>query len=70
MRDRARRTRSFTARALVVLTAALMLFTVACGGKEDGQGGGNAPPVENRWDAMSWDQGEWASRTTQGATLA
>jgi len=43
------------------LTIAGALGAVACGGA-DRPTDTMAPGVENRWDAMSWDAGEWACR--------
>ena len=49
-----------TMRKIRLALATLMLsLAAACGG-----GGGAAPPgpppVQDTWDQMSWDQGEWA----------
>jgi len=56
---RASRRERAGARFLAITTAVAMLASVACGGQED-PNGGNAQPPENRWDVMSWDQGQWA----------
>jgi hypothetical protein len=45
----------------------VLLFAVACGesGAPAAPGGGQQAP-ENNWDAMNWDEGEWAVITPRG----
>ena len=47
--------RYVAAGAVVLLGAALMLFTMGCGGGGDPVGGSNS----NKWDEMRWDEGVW-----------
>jgi hypothetical protein len=43
----------------VGLAIAWPLGAVACGGADQASDT-TAPGVENRWDGMTWDSGEWA----------
>lgn len=43
-----------------ILLTLLSIAFYGCGG---GGGGSDAPPtpaVQNQWDTMKWDQGQWA----------
>ena len=55
--------------SLLLVLSALALTSVGCGSSDSDEGGSPppAPPAEvdviqDEWDEMDWDDGEWASR--------
>ncbi len=45
---------------LCILTVLVAAFGLgACGGGGGDSGPPPPPPIEDTWDQMSWDQGEW-----------
>lgn len=48
-----------TRAARITILLALLLGLQACGGSGGSDSLPPPPPVENNWDRMSWDDGEW-----------